>query len=114
MRRHDQLATDGDWLADYPNPSSYLPQFFSCNGGTGNGFYCSPALDDEMAQASSLELTHPATATALWISIDHQLTNDAAWVPTVNEREVELVSKRLRNYEYNPVWGFLADQSWLG
>jgi hypothetical protein len=35
-------------------------------------------------------------------------------VPTVNLREVDLVSSRLRNYQYNPVWGFLADQSWLG
>ena len=28
------------------------------------------------------------------------------------EREVDFVSKRLRNYEFNPVWGFLTDQSW--
>ena len=41
------------------------------------------------------------------------LTGDAAWVPTVNLRAVDLVSSRLRNYQYNPVWGFLADQSWL-
>jgi hypothetical protein len=27
--------------------------------------------------------------------------------------EVDLVSKRLRNYEYNPVWGILVDQAWL-
>ena len=114
MKRHYQLTTDGDWLADYPDPSSYLPQFFSCDGGNSNGFYCSPALDHEMAEASNLELEHPAQATALWTSVDHQLTNEAAWVPTVNERDVDLVSKRLRNYEYNPVWGFLADQSWLG
>jgi YVTN family beta-propeller protein len=114
MRRHFQLTVDGNWLADYPDPSSYLPQFFSCGGGNSNGFYCSPALDHEMAEPSDLELKHPAKATALWTSIDHQLTNEAAWVPTVNEREVDFVSKRLRNYEYNPVWGFLADQSWLG
>jgi hypothetical protein len=29
------------------------------------------------------------------------------------EREVDVVSRRLRNYEYNPVWGFLVDQSWI-
>jgi hypothetical protein len=34
-------------------------------------------------------------------------------VPYATEHEVDLVSKRLRNYEYNPVWGFLVDQSWL-
>jgi len=114
MRRHYQLTVDGDWLADYPDPSSYLPQFFSCGGGNGNGFYCSARLDHEMTEATNLELQHPAQASALWTSIDHQLTDQAAWVPTVNERYVDLVSKRLHNYEYNPVWGFLADQSWLG
>ena len=34
-------------------------------------------------------------------------------MPTVNVREVEFVSKRVRNYEYHPVWGFLVDQGWL-
>ena len=43
-----------------------------------------------------------------------QLTNNAIWAPTVSDREVDLVSRRLHNYEYNPVWGFLTDQSWLG
>jgi hypothetical protein len=40
-------------------------------------------------------------------------TGAAEWVPTVASREVELTSKRLRNYEYNPVGGFLADQAWV-
>jgi len=28
-------------------------------------------------------------------------------------RDVDLVSRRVRNYEFNPVWGFLPDQAWL-
>jgi peptide/nickel transport system substrate-binding protein len=67
-----------------------------------------------MQQASQFELNDPVKAAATWTAIDHQLTDNAVWVPTVNEREVDLISKRLRNYEYNPVWGFLADQAWLG
>jgi peptide/nickel transport system substrate-binding protein len=114
MRRHFQLSVDGSWLADYPDPSSYPPQFFSCDGGNGSGYYWSPRLDGEMSEASHLEFTDPAKATTLWTSIDHQLTNDAVWVPTVNERELDFVSKRLHNYEYTPAWGFLADQAWLG
>jgi hypothetical protein len=31
----------------------------------------------------------------------------------VNLQEPELVSKRLGNYQYSPVWGFIADQAWL-
>ena len=66
-----------------------------------------------MSRASALEPAHPASANALWTSVDHRLTDDAAWVPTVNERQVEVTSARLGNYQYNPVWGFLADQAWL-
>jgi YVTN family beta-propeller protein len=113
-RRHFQISIDGDWAAAYPDPSSYIPQFFSCDGGNNGGYYCSPPLDRQMQQASQLELTNPAQAAATWTAIDRQLTNNAIWVPTVSEREVDLASKRLHNYEYNPVWGFLTDQSWLG
>jgi YVTN family beta-propeller protein len=113
MNSRYQLNTNGDWLSDYPDPSSYFPLFFSCGGGNNNGYTCDPALDREMRQAELLELTAPAAANLLWTSIDHTLTSQADWVPTVNAREVDLVSKRLENYEFNPVWGFLADQAWL-
>ncbi|MGI8559474.1 MAG: ABC transporter substrate-binding protein [Solirubrobacteraceae bacterium] len=108
-----QLSTTGDWLADYPDPSSYLPPFFSCNGSDSNGYACDPALDRKMRKAASLELDAPAAANTLWTSIDHTLTNRADWVPTVNVREVDLVSQRLGNYQFNPAWGFLVDQSWV-
>ena len=105
------LHTNGDWLADYPSPSSYLPPFFSCDGGQNNGFVCDPALDREMRRAQALELTDPGAANAAWTSIDHTLTDQADWVPTVNLRVVDLVSKRVRGYQFHPVWGFLVDQS---
>jgi len=108
-----QVSTDGDWLADYPDPSSYIPQFLGCNGGNSNGYFCDPALDRAMRQASQLELTDPARAAAAWAAVDHRLTDAAPWVPTVSLRVVEVTSPRLGHYQYNPVWGFLADQSWI-
>ena len=113
MRRGFQLSVDGDWGADYPDPSSYIPQFFGCGGGTSNGYFCDPALDRAMQQAGQLGFTDPAGSAAAWAAVDRRLTDTAAWVPTVSLREVELTSRRLGNYEYNPVWGFLADQSWV-
>jgi len=113
MRKGLQLSVDGDWVANYPDPSAYMLQFFGCGGGSSNGYYCNPALDRRMHQAALLELSHPANAAALWASVDHQLTDDAVWLPTINVREVDFVSKRLRNYENNPVWGLLVDQGWL-
>jgi ABC-type transport system substrate-binding protein len=113
MRTHFQLSADGDWVAPYPDASSYIPQYFSCGGGNGNGFYCNPRLDREMQQATQLEIRNPLRSRALWESVDRQLTDQAVWVPTVTPRQVDLTSRRLHNYEYNPVWGFLTDQSWL-
>jgi YVTN family beta-propeller protein len=113
MQTRFQISVFGDWVAAYPYPSSYVPGFVSCGGGTSNGYYCDQSLDREMQEAGLLELGDPRKASTLWVSIDRQLTDDAVWVPTVNLRDVEVTSSRLRNYQYNPVWGFLADQAWL-
>jgi YVTN family beta-propeller protein len=106
-----QIAVNGDWTPAYPDPSSYIPSFLSCAGGNNWGGYCNPTVDREMQQAQRLDLTNPPKARAVWETIDRQLTNTAAWVPTVTYPEIELTSRRLHNYQYNPVWGFLADQS---
>ena len=113
MRRRFQLSVDGDWSAEYPDPASYIPRFFGCGGGLTNGYYCDHRLDRQMREASLLELQSPDRADASWTAVDHQLTDQAVWAPTVDLRAVELVSPRLRNYQFNPVWGFLADQVWL-
>jgi len=92
------------------NPAhAWLPVHVSTLARPGSSL----ALDHEMQQAQLLELSDPAQAAAVWASVDHQLTDAAVWVPTVTLRDVELTSRRLGNYQYNPVWGFLADQSWI-
>jgi ABC-type transport system substrate-binding protein len=37
LRRRIQLSVVGDWLADYPAPSAYLPQFFGCHAASRTG-----------------------------------------------------------------------------
>jgi YVTN family beta-propeller protein len=113
MRRDFQLTAEGDWLPDYPSPSSYLPLFFGCHGSTSNGYTCDPELDRAMLRASSLQLTDPARAAAHWTKINRRLVDLAFWVPTVNIQDVEVVSKRVRNYQFSPVNQFLPDQVWL-
>jgi ABC-type transport system substrate-binding protein/DNA-binding SARP family transcriptional activator/streptogramin lyase len=113
LNRRIQISVIGDWLASWPDPSAYLPAFFGCRGSNGNGYYCNPGLDRQMQRAERLELTDPGQAQAIWQSVDRRLTDAAVWVPTVTVRDVELTSSRLHNYQYSPVWGFLADQSWL-
>ena len=70
-----------------------------------------PDVDASTAIAPTLAAPHlgrPNMPTA----VDHRLTDQAVWAPTVDPHAVELVSARLRNYQFNPIWGFLADQVW--
>jgi hypothetical protein len=45
--------------------------------------------------------------------IDRELTDLAISLPTVTPNAIDLISKSLGNYQFNPVWGFLTDQSWV-
>ena len=112
-RRRFQISIDGDWAAEYPSPSAYVPQFFGCGGGTSNGYVCEPGLDREMKRASLTAIDNASKAASRWAAIDRRISDEALWVPTVNEREIDVVSTRVHNYLYHPIWGFLADQSWL-
>lgn len=113
FRRRIQISIDGDWAPDYPAPSAYLPGFFGCDGGFSNGYVCNPALDREMRLATALQLKDPRRAARLWSRVDHEIADGGYWVPTVSLRSPEIVSKRLRNYQFSPVWGFIGAQAWV-
>jgi peptide/nickel transport system substrate-binding protein len=113
FRGRIQLSVDGDWAPDYPAPSAYLPGYFGCHGGYGNGYVCDRALDREMQRATALQQRDPSRAAALWARIDREIADRAYWVPTVSLRAPELVSKRVQNYQHSALWGFIASQAWL-
>lgn len=101
------------WLADYLAPSNFLELWIACRGPFTEHHVCDPALDRRMDRAHALEATDPTRADALWARIDRSTVDQALWVPLANAHAVELVSKRLRNYQYNALLGFLADQAWV-
>jgi len=57
--------------------------------------------------------TDPQTAAAGWAQLDRQLTDRAVFLPTVTPNEIDLLSCRAGNFQYNPVWGALIDQLWV-
>jgi peptide/nickel transport system substrate-binding protein len=113
LRRRLQLTVDGDWLADYPAASAYVPQFFGCGGGLTNGYVCDRRLDQLMTRATAQQLRDQGPAAAAWAAVDRRITDQALWVPTASIRTAQMVSTRVRNYQFHPVWDFIADQAWL-
>jgi len=50
---------------------------------------------------------------ALWARIDRAIVDRAALAPMINDRGIDFVSARVRNYQVHPYWGILADQLWV-
>jgi peptide/nickel transport system substrate-binding protein len=49
----------------------------------------------------------------LWASADRLATDAAPLVPLVNPSDLDFVSQRVGNYQYNPTQGILLDQLWV-
>ena len=118
-RNHAQII-DGGWSADYPSANDFVGKltcsYFIPHDGlntTDASEFCDPALDSQITRADNLQASDPPAAAPSWARIDQQLTNLAIWLPTVTPNETDLLSRRVGNYEYNPVWGVLLDQLWV-
>jgi peptide/nickel transport system substrate-binding protein len=105
-----QIAFAG-WTSDYPTESGFIVPVLSC-GSDSSGF-CDPDIDRRMGEASRLQLIDLAEAHRQWMSIEHDITDLAPWVPLVNRSWVNLVSEGSGNFQIHPQWGPLVDQMWV-
>jgi YVTN family beta-propeller protein len=111
-------ATGSVWFADYPSASDFLDLFFRCSASrlddpaaTRNGsFFCDPAADRLMSQADNEQATNPQQAATTWAKADQAVTFAAPWVILANLNNVDFLSTRVTNYQYNPFLGVLLDQ----
>ena len=101
------------WSAAFPSAGDFLRPWIPCDGFHNDHRFCDPRVDEEMRRATSRALTDLPGSARLWTNIDHELTDRAVWLPLVNPRLLDFVSSRVRNYEFHPIWGFIADQVWL-
>jgi peptide/nickel transport system substrate-binding protein len=104
------------WGPLYAAPAGFIPPGLSCAAAWNDGNtsrFCDPAIDREMARAEALQTSDPVEATNLWASVDRRLTDAAPWAPFANGVVLEVVSKRVGNYQYNPQWGTLLGQLWV-
>ncbi len=101
------------YVDDYPAPSDFLTLQFACDSAVNVSHYCNPALDREMERAGRLESSAPSQAALLWQHIDQQVTDQAPWIPLVNDRRIDYLSAHVSNYQHHPQWGMLTDQLWL-
>jgi peptide/nickel transport system substrate-binding protein len=105
------------WYADYPAASDFFRPNFSCasflrnSPANGNAAqFCDPSIDRQMKQALAMQATDPQAARRLWEGVDRQTVDLAPWLPLVNPKIVDVLSRRVHNYQYSPANGVLVDQ----
>ncbi len=94
--------------ADFPAPSVFFAQLLMCvtarSPALNRAAFCDQRIDREIDHASTLATGSQAAAVA-WSRIDHDVMQEAPWVPIANGAEVDLISRRVGNYQFNPFWG---------
>jgi peptide/nickel transport system substrate-binding protein len=108
------------WGADFPSPSTYFDPMLACryaapgiNAGFNFGHYCDRRLDALVRRADELQQSQPAEAGRLWAQADRRMVDRAAIVPLGIGTDVTFLSKRVGNYQYQPILSEVLDQLWV-
>jgi YVTN family beta-propeller protein len=109
------------WVSDYPSDLSFLHEEFSCSTfvpanpqlSNSPSEFCNRSIDAQMEQAAAVQATDPPAATQVWQKIEREILAQAPVVPAFNPRNIDLLSKRVGNYQFNPMWQALLDQLWV-
>jgi peptide/nickel transport system substrate-binding protein len=119
-RNEVQTAGLTEFGGSQPSANLFL-DLVSCHGFTPErpdrnvnaAGFCDPGIDEEIGRAQETQISDPAAAGPLWAEIDHAAVDQAPWVALITPGWVDVVSKRLGNYQANPIWGMLLDQVWV-
>jgi peptide/nickel transport system substrate-binding protein len=108
------------WYQDYPVPSDFLNVLLGCgsihpgsDASPNIAEFCDQSIQKQMTQASNMQLTNLSGANNLWAQVDHEVTDQAPWVDLYNPKQIDFLSKRVGNYQWNPQWYILIDQLWV-
>jgi peptide/nickel transport system substrate-binding protein len=110
------------WFPDYPSGSNFLDIVVGCNGfhpasssSPNLSEFCDPAIQKTTAAALKLEQTDRDAANGMWARVDRRTTDAAPWVSLFVSNKLDLVSKRLGGYGFNPsvAGGFMIQQAWV-
>ena len=107
--RKAQIGTT-EWISDYPAASGFFNALLTCAsflpeqpGQPERRRVLRPAdSTGRSSRRSTEQATNPDAARGLWERVDRQIVDQAPWVPLVNPKSVDVLSKRVGNYQYSP------------
>jgi ABC-type transport system substrate-binding protein len=107
------------WTNGFPSPA-LATSFLRCDAfepdsgdNVNTSEFCDRELDGRIDHALSLQTTDPAKAGAAWAAVDREIVDQAPAIGLLVPQGVDLVSKRVGNYQRNPMWGVILSQLWV-
>jgi len=114
-----QLALTS-WYQDYPAASDFLNVLLSCgsfhpasDSSINISGFCDKDIDAQMAQALTLAQSNVDEANRKWGQIDHAIMMKSPVVPVLHPKIIDLVSKRVGNYQFSKQFYVLVGQLWV-
>jgi YVTN family beta-propeller protein len=112
----NRVSMAGYWALSFStSPAGWFTTGLTCEAphGVNVGGFCDPQLDTKIKRATRVQIRDPAASAPLWARIDREATTKAPWLALFTTGGVDFVSKRVGNYQHNPVYGILTDQLWV-
>ena len=107
------------WTNGFPSPA-LATSFLRCDAfepdsddNVNTSEFCDRELDGRIDHALRLQTTDPAKAGAAWAAVDREIVDQAPAIGLLVPQGVDLVSKRVGNYQRNPMWGVILSQLWV-
>jgi ABC-type oligopeptide transport system substrate-binding subunit len=99
------------WTADFPYPSNYFGALLLCSSHPEPAIrYCDHHLD---ALVSAAKRASGNAGRIAWQRADRATVDQAAWAPLTNDGGIDVIGRRVGNYQHNPQIGILLDQLWV-
>jgi peptide/nickel transport system substrate-binding protein len=106
------------WYQDYPAASDFLDILLGCgsfhpnsNSSPNIAEFCNKGIQAKMDNAGKVGITDPASANKIWAQVDKETTDQAPWVSMFNPKYIDVLSDRVKGYQFSPQWYFLLAQA---
>jgi peptide/nickel transport system substrate-binding protein len=107
------------WVGDSGSAAGFLTSY-GCQAFTpasrnnlNPAEFCDPSIDRLMDRAQKLQTSSPTAANDLWAQVDRRVVDAVPWIPLINPTWVDVLSKRVHNYQRSPYLGVFFDQMWV-
>lgn len=89
------------WIADYPDPATFLHLFHSSNFGEQGNYFSYASEEFDQYYEAALKEIDPAKRNELYAKADQVIINDAVVMPLMFSVGIRLINPQIRDFDIN-------------